>query len=228
MDRLLRPLADKKDAPDIFTIIFLGGAGGFFLLRAWRALENWRTPGILSRPQRMEQLSFSILEVVVATYLLGILGFWLADSRPTESRFAIWWIYLLALALLAAGGVEVIASLTRYRERRSRMRAFREAGLRPKRFVPMAFIIAMWLMGIFVAVPLTGLLILVLNPRAVGQGEIPSWAIPAAAGAQFLVLSAGIIHYVIARRRRRVDEKRLIAEYRSLLWRREGSTDGPG
>lgn len=221
MDQLLRPLLEREGVSDVLMILYLVGIGSFFLLGARAALRNWRTPGILTRPQRLEQLSTAILGMVLAVVFMGILGFWLAGDRPTQSRYLMWWGYLILTALLSAAGVEAMAGLTRNREHRSRTRMFKELGLQPKQFRPIWLIVVMWFLATLLAVPVTALiitLILVLGPGMAEDGEIPTWVLPVLACVQGLVAAGGISHFFLAKRRRRLEERRLIAEYRRLLW----------
>jgi hypothetical protein len=210
--------------------LFLAGICGFFVLGARAALINWRASGVLTGPQRLEQLSTAIIGLMLAIVFIGILGFWLAGDRPTQPRYLLWWAYLILTALLIAGVVEAVAGLTRYRERRSRMRMFEELGLQPKRLRPIWLIVVVWSLATLLAVPVTALvtsfLILVVDPSLVEEGEMPSWIIPVLACVQGLVAVGGISHFLLAKRRRRQEDQRLIAEYRRLLWAEESNKEG--
>jgi hypothetical protein len=226
MDRLFQPLLDSVVTRDVLIVLFLLGMGVFFLVRSRDALRNWRTPGILSRPQRLEELSFAIVGIASALLVIGPLGFWLVGDRPIKSGYLIWWGSLIFAALLFAAGIEAMAWFVRYRERRSRMRMFEELGLQPKRFRPIWLIVLMWSIGFFLALPITAWLILVFDPGLAEQGEIPNSALLIFVCVLALVVTGGIVHLFLAKRRRKLEDQRLIAEYRNLLWAEEGERPG--
>jgi len=217
VDRLLRPLPNSQIATDIFAVLLFAGSGGYFAYRAWGALKNWRTPGVLTFPQRLRELTVAILGVASSITFLGLLGFWLVRDRVEQPSYFIWWLSLvISAAILSAGVVEAIAGMARHRERRSRMRALAALGLHPKRFWPIWLIVVAWFVGTCGASMITVVLIAILSPKLTDEGQISTAILIGMGCVPALGAIGGTVHVRFAKRRRELEDRRLIAEYSKL------------
>jgi hypothetical protein len=217
---LIPPLWNSQDVISFLVPLYIVAAVGIFMLQIWGALKNWRSSALLTFPQRLDELSFAMLGITLLGTFAVLVGFRLVGGGNVEERFLQWWLFLALAGFLCAGGVAVMAGLARFHERRSRWRRFREIGLQPKRFWPIWLIGTIWFVGTQVALITTALLIAVLNPELTKQNEIPSWVTVTIACVMALCAIGATIHIVIARRRRKREDQRLVKEYRRRLWER--------
>jgi hypothetical protein len=153
---------------------------------------------------------------------LGILGFWLAHDKAEQPSYFIRPLSLIiSAAILAAGVVETIAGMARYRERRSRIRAFAASGLHPKRFWPISLIVATWVVGTYIVSMMAVVLIAILSPKLTDEDQVSTAILIGMACVLALGAVGGIVHVRFAKRRRELEYRRLTAEYSKLQSKEE-------